>query len=119
LCHQIEVKLETWLTFIKFLGKFGSEDSYKAFLAHQKWGEGFYCRHFGANQSVKGRTRHQRKFGLCQFDESATALILFHKFTFPLPSALAKVHLPTRTKKDMSSCGLYRQFGVHQETAWF
>jgi hypothetical protein len=70
----------------------------KRFWPIKKWGKGFYYRHFGANQSVKGRTRHQRKCGLCQFDESATALILFHKFTFPLPSAFAKVHLLTTTK---------------------
>ncbi len=29
------------------------------------------------------------------------------------------VHLLTTTKKGMSSCELARQFGVHQETAWF
>jgi hypothetical protein len=44
---------------------------------------------------------------------------LFHKIKFPLTSAFAMVHLLTTTKKGMSSCELARQFGVHQETAWF
>jgi hypothetical protein len=50
---------------------------------------------------------------------SATANTLFHKIKFPLPSAFAMVHLLATAKKGMSSCELARQFGVHQETAWF
>lgn len=111
--------MEKTLTIIEFMKRFSSEDSCKAFLAHQKWSEGFCCRRCGGTHSVKGRTRHHRRCGSCRFDESATANTLFHKIKFPLPSAFAMVHLLTTTKKGMSSCELARQFGVHQETAWF
>lgn len=107
------------LTIIDFMRKFSSEESCKTYLADQKWGDGFVCRRCGCDHAVKGRTRHHRRCGSCRFDESATANTLFHKIKFPLPSAFAMVHLLTTTKKGMSSCELARQFGVHQETAWF
>ncbi len=98
---------------------FGSEDSCKAFLAHEKWSECSYSLPCGSTHSVKGRTRHHRKCGTCLFDESVTVNTMFHKIKSSLPSAFSIVHLLTTTKKYISSCELARMFGVHQETDLF
>jgi transposase-like protein len=38
---------------------------------------------------------------------------------FPIQKAFGMVYMLTSMRKGMSSCELARQFGVHQETAWF
>ncbi len=87
------------LTIIDFMQKFSSEESYKTYLAAQKWGNGFVFRRCGYNQAVKERTRQHRRCGSCRFDESAMANRLSHKIKFPLPAAFAVDHLLTTTIK--------------------
>ena len=102
-----------------FMQQFNNEEACKGHLYHLKWGNGYTCRKCGHDVSGKGRTKFHRRCRKCKYDESCTAHTLFHKIKFALPKAFLMVYQLSTMKKGMSSCELSRQFGIHQETAWY
>jgi hypothetical protein len=104
---------------ISFTEKFGTEEQCLAFLSKEKWGSGYSCRKCNHTVSVKGRTWHHRRCQKCGYDESCTAHTLFHKLKFPLVSAFSIVYHISTMKKGMSSVEISRQYGIHQENAWY
>ena len=104
---------------ISFAEKFGTEEKCLQFLTQEKWGLGYSCRKCNHNVFIKGRTWHHRRCQKCRYDESCTAHTLFHKLKFPLVSAFWIVYQLSTLKKGMSTLEISRQYGIHQENAWF
>ena len=104
---------------ISFAERFATEEQCLQFLTKEKWGDGYSCRKCHHDVSVKGRTWHHRRCQKCGYDESCTAHTLFHKIKFPLVSAFWIVYQLTTLKKGMSSMEISRQYGIHQENAWY
>ena len=106
-------------TLTAFMKEFRDIRSCHAYLSDEKWARGFSCRKCGHEASVKGKKTFHRRCQKCLYDESPTAHTIFHKLKFPIEHAFAMVYLLSTMRKGVSSCELARQFGVHQETAWF
>ena len=106
-------------TLTAFMKEFRDSRSCHAYLSDEKWARGFSCRKCGHEASVKGKKTFHRRCQKCLYDESPTAHTIFHKLKFPIEHAFAMVYLLSTMRKGVSSCELARQFGVHQETAWF
>lgn len=102
-----------------FIKQFPDTRSCQQHLCELKWADGYTCRKCGHDSHVKGRTWAYRKCQSCHYDESCTAHTLFHKLKFPLESAFLMVYLIIVPRKGISTCELARQFGVHQQTAWY
>ena len=104
---------------LNFIGHFPNEYACKAFLAEEKWKDGYTCSKCGHSTSVKGATAHHRRCQKCGYDESPTANTLFHKVKFPLVKAFTIVYQLSTMKKGMASTEIARQHDIHQETAWY
>lgn len=102
-----------------FIKQFPDTRACQEYLCELKWANGYTCRKCGHDKYVKGRTWAYRKCQQCHYDESCTAHTLFHKLKFPLESAFLMVYLITVPEKGISTCEISRQFGVHQQTAWY
>lgn len=107
------------MTLNDFMMRYSTEEACMNYLIKHKWGNGFSCKRCGHSTAVKGRKWYYRRCKQCLYDESATANTLFHNLKFPIQKAFGMVYVITSMRKGMSSCELARQFGVHQETAWF
>lgn len=105
--------------FISFMEQFSTEEKCFKYLTDVKWAHGFECKKCGCTESIKGRTWHHKRCKSCKYDESCTANTFFHKIKIPLPVAFAIVYQLCTMKKGMSSCEIARQYGIHQESAWF
>jgi hypothetical protein len=71
------------------------------------------------SNSLKGKHWYSRRCAKCRYEESATAHTMFHQLKFPIQSAFQIVYLLSTMKKGLSIYEIARQFGIHQETAWF
>lgn len=105
--------------FSDFIKEFSTSEACLGFLSELKWGEGYNCRRCGHTEFKKGRMWHYKRCKKCQYDESATAHTLFHKLKFPIEKAFMITYQLSTMKKGMSSCEIARQYGIHQETAWY
>lgn len=111
--------MKNTMTLSDFMTRYSTEEACLSYLIKHKWGDGFSCNRCGHSVSVKGRKWYYRRCRQCKYDESATANTLFHNLKFPIQKAFGMVYVIASMRKGMSSCELARQFGVHQETAWF
>lgn len=111
--------MKKYNNFCEFTQDFASEKQCLTYLPDTKWGKGFSCRRRGHDQAVKGRTWSHRRCQHCFLDESCTAHTLLHKVKFPLIKAFWIVYQLSTQKKGMSTLEISRQYGIHQETAWF
>lgn len=111
--------MNTKLTKIDFFKAYSDSSACYAYLCQQKWSKGFTCRRCDHSISVKGRTHFHRRCQSCGYDESPTAHTLFHKLKFPIEKAFAIIYELSTLKKGMSTCEISRQYGIHQETAWY
>ncbi len=105
--------------FGDFIKQFSTREACLAYLSELKWSDGFQCRKCGHNEPKKGRMWHHKRCKKCGYDESATAHTLFHKLKFPIEKAFMITYQLSTMKKGMSSCEIGRQWGIHQETAWY
>ncbi len=104
---------------LSFMEKFGTEEQCLRHLTKIKWGGQFKCFKCAHTVSIKGRTWHHRRCQNCGYDESCTANTLFHKLKFPVVKAFWIVYQLSTMKKGLSTLEISRQYGIHQETAWF
>ena len=104
---------------LEFIELYRTEEACKTLLCDLKWSRGYSCRRCGHTEQVKGATHYHRRCQKCKYDESPTAHTLFHKLKFPMPKAFAIIYQLGTMKKGMSTCEIARQYGIHQETAWF
>jgi hypothetical protein len=105
--------------FVEFTQAFGSDDQCYAYLSKIKWKNGFKCRKCEHTECIKGRTWYYRKCQKCHYDESCTSNTLFHKLKFSITKAFWIVYQIGTMKKGMSTMELARQYGIHQQTAWY
>ena len=113
------MKMKKQQNLISFIERFSSEEQCFTYLVNAKWSKGFRCIKCECTRALKGRTWHNRRCKNCRYDESCTANTMFHKIKIPLPVAFAIVYQLSTMKKGMSSCEIARQYGIHQESAWF
>jgi len=107
------------LNFIEFTQDFGSDDQCYAHLSSIKWKNGFKCRKCSHEKWIKGRTWYYRKCQKCSYDESCTSNTLFHKLKFSITKAFWIVYQVGTMKKGISTMEIARQYGLHQQTAWY
>ena len=101
----------------KFSDRFAEEDQCLAFLAGQKWADGFICRKCGHTNYCKGKTPHSRRCTRCKHEESATAHTIFHRCHIPITEAFRMVYMVCSDPK-VSSYELSRQMEIRQMTCW-
>lgn len=80
-------------TILEFEQHFNAEDKCLAYLAEEKWKDGFVCRKCGNENYCKGKKPYSRRCTRCKTEESATANTIYHKCKFPLTEAFKITYL--------------------------
>ena len=111
--------MKRYSNFSDFVKDFSTSEACFAYLFERKWKDGYQCTQCGNKSSIKGRKQYYKRCKKCGYDESPTANTLFHKLKFPIEKAFMIIYQLSTMKKGMSSCEISRQYGIHQETAWF
>ncbi len=106
-------------SFKEFTAVFSNQEKCLEYLCQVKWENGFQCRRCGHERCIKGRTWYYRRCQKCRYDESCTSNTLFHKLKFSIVSAFWICYQLSNHKKGISTMEIARQYGIHQETAWF
>jgi hypothetical protein len=93
------------------------EERCLAFIAGEKWRDGYVCRKCGNTNYCAGKKPYARRCTRCKHDESATANTIFHGCHLPLTQAFRLAyqvcHDPT-----VSTYELARQLETRQMTCW-
>lgn len=103
--------------YLEFEEKFSTEEACLAFIASQKWKEGYVCRKCGHTHYCEGPTPFSRRCTRCKHNESATAHTVFHRCRIPLTEAVRMAWLVCNRPK-ISSYELSHQFHIRQMTCW-
>lgn len=93
------------------------EDSCLAFIAKEKWKDGFVCRKCGHDNFCKGNRPHSRRCTRCKHEESATAHTIFHGCHLPITQAFA-LAFQVCHNPGISTYELSRQLDTRQMTCW-
>jgi hypothetical protein len=88
-----------------------------AYLAEQKWGNGFVCRVCGHGSAYRGKKHFHKRYRKCGREELATAHTLFHEVKFGLHKAFGMVYDVMLSKKGANSMWLGERYEVSQNTA--
>lgn len=102
---------------IKFDEHFGTNEKCLAYLAEEKWKDGFICRKCSHTNFCKGKKAYSRRCTKCKSEESATAHTIFHKCKFPLKEAFKITYLVCHTP-DLPSSKISEQLNIRQMTCW-
>ena len=100
-----------------FRSKFGTKAFCYAYLANQKWPEGFSCKKCKRAKYIKGKQPCSRRCCKCSYDESATTGTLFHKLKFGIDKAFEMLYEITASKKGANSIWLAGRFGIQQKNS--
>lgn len=111
--------MKKFKSFREFTTVFSNQEKCLEYLCQVKWENGFQCRRCGHNICIKGRAWYYRRCQKCRYDESCTSNTLFHKLKFSVVSAFWICYQLSNHKKGISTMEIARQYGIHQETAWF
>ena len=101
----------------EFQVEFSEEENCLAFLAEQKWKEGFVCRFCGNTNACAGKKPFSRRCTRCKKEESATAHTMFHRCRIPLVDAFHIVFSVCRDPS-ISTYELAKKFDTRQMTCW-
>ena len=101
----------------EFEKQFSSTESCLAYLAEQKWKDGFVCKKCGHTNSCDGRKPYTRRCTKCKHQESATANTVFHGCKIPLPEAFKLTYMVCHNP-NISSHEISRVFEIRQMTCW-
>jgi hypothetical protein len=93
------------------------EDHLLAFIAGEKWKDGFVCRKCGNDNYCRGRKPHSRRCTRCKTEESATAHTIFHGCHLPLTHAF-RLAFEVCRDPEISTYELARQLDTRQMTCW-
>ncbi|MCF8369601.1 MAG: transposase [Bacteroidales bacterium] len=102
---------------IEFDSHFDTDEKCFAYLADEKWKDGFACRKCGHTNYCKGKKPHSRRCTKCKTEESATANTIFHKCKFPIKEAFKITYLVCHTP-DISSYKISEMINLRQMTCW-
>lgn len=100
-----------------FENHFTSPEVCLAYLAEQKWKDGFVCQKCGHTNSCDGRQPYSRRCTKCKHQESATAHTLFHGCKIPLVDAF-KLSFLVCQNPHISSYEIGRVIDTRQMTCW-
>ncbi len=96
---------------------FDDEEKCLAFLAEEKWHDGFVCRNCGNTKYCSGKTPYSRRCTRCKKEESATAHTIFHRCKIYLPDAFKLAHLVCNSP-EISTVELSNTLQMRQMTCW-
>jgi hypothetical protein len=96
---------------------FPDEEKALAFLAEEKWKDGFTCRFCGNTNYCKGKTAFARRCTRCKKEESATANTIFHHCKIPVQNALKIAYMVCKSP-DISTYEISRNLDLRQMTCW-
>jgi len=100
-----------------FVRSFKEEQDCLAFLAEEKWKDGYVCRNCGHTNYCKGKKLYSRRCTRCKREESPTAHTIFHHCRIPLPTAFEIAFLVCTTP-GLTVAGLSRELATRQMTCW-
>jgi hypothetical protein len=112
-------KRDKSLSLFDFQQRFTTDNQYFAYLAKEKWKDGFLCSKCGHTHFCAGNSLYSRQCTRCSHTDSPTAGTLFHKVKFPLLKAFYIVYFVSTNKKGISSMELSRKLGLRQKTCWY
>lgn len=101
----------------KFDTFFNDEEKCLAFLAEEKWQDGYVCKHCGHTRYCSGKTPYARRCTKCKREESATAHTMFHRCKIHLPDAFRLAHLVCNSPS-ISTAELSVTLDLRQMTCW-
>jgi hypothetical protein len=107
------------LSLFEFQQQFATENQCLAYLAAEKWKNGYVCPKCGHTHYCKGESQYSRQCTRCKHTDSPTAGTLFHKVKFPLLKAFYIVYFVATSKKGIASTELSRKLGLRQKTCWY
>lgn len=93
------------------------EDRCLAFIAEEKWRDGFVCRKCGHTNYCKGKKPHSRRCTRCKQEESATSHTIFHGCHLPVTQAFRLAYQVCHNPS-ISTYELSRQLETRQMTCW-
>jgi Transposase zinc-ribbon domain len=96
---------------------FPDEDACLAFLAEQKWADGFACRKCGHTNYCKGKTPYSRRCTKCKNEESASSHTVFHNLRIPLTKAFEIAHMVCQDP-EISTYKISDKVHTRQMTCW-
>ncbi|MBW6460199.1 MAG: transposase [Bacteroidales bacterium] len=94
-----------------------NEERCLAYIAKEKWKEGYVCRKCGHDNYCKGKKPHSRRCTRCKHEESATAHTIFHGCHLPLTQAF-RLAYQVCNDPSVSTYELARQLDTRQMTCW-
>jgi len=112
-------KLHNSLSLFEFQQRFSTDNQCLAYLAAEKWKNGYACSKCGHTHYCKGNSLYSRQCTRCKNTDSPTSKTLFHKVKFPLLKAFYIVYFVSTNKKGISSTELSRKLGLRQKTCWY
>jgi len=107
------------LSLFDFQQRFATDDQCLAYLAAEKWKNGYFCPKCSHTHYCAGSTLYSRQCTRCRHTDSPTAGTLFHKVKFSLLKAFYIVYFVSTSKKGISSTELSRKLGLRQKTCWY
>jgi hypothetical protein len=106
-------------TLTAFMKQFHDTESCHDYLSKENGRVDSYAGNAVIRPRSGAKNALHRRCQKCLYYEYPAAHTIFHKLKFPIEHAFAMVYLLSTTRKGVSSFELARQFGIHQETAWF
>jgi transposase-like protein len=104
---------------LEFEERFASEDSCHAYLARQRWPDGFRCPACGHARAWELSRRRLMECQACHRQVSVTAGTIFHRSRKPLRLWFRAMLLMTSQRPGISALSLMRQLGLPSyQTAW-
>ena len=107
------------LSLFEFQQRFATDNQCLAYLAAEKWKDGYLCPKCGHTHYCQGNTLYSRQCTRCKHTASPTSGTLFHKVKFPLLKAFYIVYFVSTNKKGISSMELSRKLELRQKTCWY
>jgi hypothetical protein len=102
---------------LDFNYQFASDEQCLAFLANEKWKEGYNCKKCGNDNYCSGKTPYSRRCTKCKHDESATAHTMFHRCKIPIHEAF-KIAYEVCNLPDISVANLSEKLKIRHMTCW-
>ncbi len=106
-------------TLIQLLDYFKDEETCKAYLEQQRWGDTLACPFCGVINPYRTNRGFKCRDKQCHKKFSVTVGTVYENSKVPLRTWFAAIYLCTSSKKGISSLQASRQLGITQKTAWF
>jgi len=107
------------MRLFEFQQRFTSDNQCRAYLAAEKWKNGYACSKCGHTHYCQSNTLYSRQCTRCKHTDSPTSGMFFHKVKFPLLKAFYIVYFVSTNKKGIASMELSRKLGLRQKTCWY